>query len=71
MAGIKTRLLNVLLPFWNLHLEGETPASPIPPVLAFDMGLRRWRTFQNWPAGRLNQPAPRNSRSSPAAKGWT
>jgi len=41
---------NVLLPFWNLHLKGEVPASPIPPVLAFDTGLKKWRTFQSWPA---------------------
>lgn len=41
---------NVLLPFWNLHLKGEVPASPIPPVLAFDTGLRKWRAFQRWPA---------------------
>ncbi len=41
---------NVLLPFWNLHLKGEAPASPIPPVLAFDTGFKKWRTFQSWPA---------------------
>jgi hypothetical protein len=41
---------NVLLPFWNLHLKDEAPASPIPPVLAFDTGLRKWRALQSWPA---------------------
>jgi putative CocE/NonD family hydrolase len=40
----------VLLPFWNLHLKGEAPESPIPPVLAFDTGLRKWRALQSWPA---------------------
>ena len=41
---------NVLLPFWNLHLKGEAPASPIPPVLAFDTGVKKWRAWQSWPA---------------------
>jgi uncharacterized protein len=41
---------NVLLPFWNLHLKGQAPANPIPPVLAFDTGTKQWRTFQSWPA---------------------
>jgi putative CocE/NonD family hydrolase len=48
---------NVLLPFWNLHLKGEAPASPIPPVLAFDTGLRQWRAFQRWPADGAVSPS--------------
>ena len=44
----------VLLPFWNQHLKGQTPAQPIPPVLAFDTGVNEWRTYQKWPAdGRI------------------
>ena len=40
----------VLLPFWNQHLKGETPATPIPPVLAYDTGRKEWSTLQSWPA---------------------
>ena len=41
----------VLLPFWNLHLKGEAPARPIPPVLTFDTGTSEWSTLPSWPGG--------------------
>ncbi|MGN6182880.1 MAG: CocE/NonD family hydrolase [Thermoanaerobaculia bacterium] len=41
---------HVLMSFWNQHLKGETPAQPIPPVLAFDTGVNEWRTYTSWPA---------------------
>ncbi|MGZ5441198.1 MAG: CocE/NonD family hydrolase [Thermoanaerobaculia bacterium] len=40
----------VLQSFWDQHLKGETPAQPTPPVLAFDTGVREWRTYKSWPA---------------------
>ena len=39
----------VLQPFWDQHLKGESPAQPIPPVVAFDTGAHEWRTDQSWP----------------------
>ena len=47
---------NVLQPFWDQHLKGQTPAQPTPPVIAFDTGTHEWRTHQSWPAD--NQVAP-------------
>jgi putative CocE/NonD family hydrolase len=68
----------VLLPFWNQHLKGETPAQPIPPVVAFDTGVNEWRTYQSWPAdGKaasaqlLLQPGGRLGFTQPAAGGAT
>jgi putative CocE/NonD family hydrolase len=64
----------VLLPFWNQHLKGETPARPLPPVLAFDTGVNEWHTYQSWPAdGRVTsaklhlQPGGGLAFSAPAA----
>lgn len=62
----------VLLPFWNQHLKGETPAEPIPPVLVFDTGVHEWRTYTSWPATRgatklYLQPGGGLSFSQPAA----
>jgi putative CocE/NonD family hydrolase len=41
---------NVLQPFWDQHLKNQTPAQPIPPVVAFDTGAHEWRTYTSWPA---------------------
>jgi putative CocE/NonD family hydrolase len=63
----------VLLPFWNQHLKGETPTTPIPPVLAYDTGNKEWSTLPSWPAhGASNtrlylQPDGGLSRTAPAA----
>jgi putative CocE/NonD family hydrolase len=35
--------------FWDQHLKGVEPPEPIPPVLAFEMGSNRWRTYDSWP----------------------
>ncbi len=39
-------------PFWDLHLKGIEPASPIPPVLAFETGANEWRRYDAWPPRR-------------------
>jgi hypothetical protein len=39
----------VLQAFWDLHLKGMKPASPIPPVLAFETGANEWRQYDSWP----------------------
>jgi putative CocE/NonD family hydrolase len=35
--------------FWDEHLKGKEPSEPIPPVLAFEMGANRWRSYDSWP----------------------
>jgi putative CocE/NonD family hydrolase len=35
--------------FWDLHLKGNTPAAPIPPVSAYETGSNEWRSYQSWP----------------------
>ena len=40
----------VLLPFWDQHLKGISPARPTPPVVAFDSGSKEWQTYRSWPA---------------------
>jgi putative CocE/NonD family hydrolase len=35
--------------FWNRHLKGASPASPAPPVLAFETGAGEWRRYDSWP----------------------
>ncbi len=47
----------VLLPFWDQHLKGLTPARPTPPVLAFDTGSHEWHTSSSWPANGASTPA--------------
>ena len=68
----------VLLPFWNQHLKGQTPAQPTPPVLAFDTGVHEWRNWQSWPANggatpaKLHlQPGGRLAFAAPTASGET
>lgn len=39
----------VLQPFWDEHLKGIEPRSPLPPVLAFETGRNAWRRYQAWP----------------------
>lgn len=35
--------------FWDRHLKGVEPSSPIPPVLAFETGVNEWRRYDAWP----------------------
>lgn len=67
---------NVRQPFWDLHLKGIEPATPIPPVLAFETGANAWRRYQAWPPGESAQrtrlylhAAGRVSFDPPAASG--
>ncbi len=62
----------VLLPFWNQHLKGEAPATPIPPVLVYDTGRKEWTTPSSWPAGAVSaklylQPGGHLSLDAPPA----
>jgi putative CocE/NonD family hydrolase len=47
---------NVRQAFWDKHLKGVEPPSPIPPVLAFETGSNAWRGYDAWPpAGRVER----------------
>lgn len=35
--------------FWNEHLKGKVPKSPLPPVLAFETGTNEWHAYPEWP----------------------
>ena len=35
--------------FWDKHLKGVEPSSPIPPVLAYETGANQWRSYDGWP----------------------
>ncbi len=39
-----------LLAFWNHWLKDERPSEPLAPVLAFETGANRWRSYPSWPA---------------------
>ncbi len=39
----------MLRPFWDLHLKRVKPATPLPPVLAFETGANRWHHHDSWP----------------------
>lgn len=40
---------DMLMPFWEQHLQRVKPAAPLPPVLAFETGANRWRRYDAWP----------------------
>ncbi|MDA0334494.1 MAG: CocE/NonD family hydrolase [bacterium] len=48
----------LLQPFWDLHLKGVEPATPLPAVLAFETGANAWRTYDAWPPKQQHKPAP-------------
>jgi len=35
--------------FWDEHLKGAKPATPLAPVLAFETGANEWRQYTSWP----------------------
>jgi putative CocE/NonD family hydrolase len=39
----------MLMPFWEQHLQRVKPAAPLPWVLAFETGANRWRQYDTWP----------------------
>ncbi len=39
----------MLMPFFNHHLKGEKPKTPLPKVLAFETGANQWRQYNSWP----------------------
>lgn len=39
----------MLMPFWEQHLQRVKPAAPLPKVLAFETGANRWRQYDAWP----------------------
>jgi putative CocE/NonD family hydrolase len=43
--------------FWDLHLKGIEPTTPIPPVLAFETGASEWRRYDAWPPRGATDPA--------------
>lgn len=45
---------DVLAPFLAKHLKGTTDRD-IPPVVAFETGANRWRSFDRWPAANKRQ----------------
>jgi putative CocE/NonD family hydrolase len=47
----------MLQPFWDHHLRGIRPATPLPPVLAFETGRNRWRRYRAWPPKSRAKPA--------------
>jgi|TARA_R100000501_G_scaffold16352_3_gene29763 hypothetical protein len=40
---------NVLIPFFDEHLKGQTPAADIAPITAFETGANIWRQYDSWP----------------------
>lgn len=42
-------LFDAMLPFFDQHLKGRKPATPIPPVRTFLTGDNQWRSYQSWP----------------------
>ena len=40
---------DMLMPFWEQHLQRVKPAAPLPPVLAFETGANCWRRYDAWP----------------------
>lgn len=47
----------VLLPFWEEHLKGIKPETPMAPVLAFETGANQWKRYQAWPPKKAGKPA--------------
>jgi putative CocE/NonD family hydrolase len=41
----------VLKPFLDRNLKGDTNTPPIPAVTAFETGTNKWRTLATWPSG--------------------
>ncbi len=41
----------VLKPFLDRYLKGDTNTPPIPVVTAFETGTNKWRTLATWPSG--------------------
>ena len=48
----------LLQPFWDQHLRGVEPATPLPAVLAFETGANIWRTYDAWPPKQNHEPKP-------------
>jgi putative CocE/NonD family hydrolase len=41
----------VLKPFLDRYLKGDTATPPLPAVTAFETGTNKWRTLAAWPSG--------------------
>ncbi len=40
---------DMLMPFWEQHLQRVKPKEALPPVLAFETGTNLWRHYDAWP----------------------
>jgi len=40
---------DVLIPFFNTYLKDRTPATPLPPVMIYNVPDNRWDSFAKWP----------------------